>query len=83
MSDLTVIDWVGVCGSFVIAAAYLAATRGWLSAEEPPFNLMNLGGAAMILLSLVYRPNAGAILIEVLWIAIALWALISWVLKRR
>lgn len=82
MTDMTLIDWIGVCGSFVIAGAYLAATRGWLAAERPPFNLMNLGGAVMILLSLIYRPNAGAILIEVLWIIIAVWALISWAFRK-
>ena len=42
----------------------------------------NLAGAAFILVSLYYRPNAGAIMIEVLWVLIAVWALISWAFKR-
>ena len=82
MENMTFIDWVGVLGSFVIAGAYLAATRNWLAAERPPFNLLNLIGAAMILGSLYYRPNAGAIMIEVLWVSIALWALISWYFRK-
>lgn len=79
---MTVIDWIGVLGSFVIAGAYLGATRGWLAAARPAFNLLNLGGAVLILWSLYYRPNVGAILIEVLWVLIAVGALISWVRHR-
>ena len=80
---MTVIDWLGVLGSFLIAGAYLAVSRGWVDAERPAFNLMNLAGAGLILWSLWYRPNAGAILIEVLWIMIGLAALLRWLLRRR
>jgi hypothetical protein len=82
LSDLTFIDWLGVLGSFIIAGAYLAVSRGWVDATRPAFNLLNLGGALMILTSLWYRPNAGAILIEVLWIAIAVIALLRYALGR-
>ena len=82
LSDLTLIDYVGVLGSLVIASAYLAVSRTWVDAERPAFHLLNLAGAVMILASLYYRPNAGAILIEVLWIAIAVWAMTSYWLKR-
>ena len=78
LSDLTFIDILGVIGSLMIAGAYLAVTRGYVDADKPPFNLVNLAGALLILLSLYYRPNAGAILIEVLWIAIATTALWRW-----
>ncbi|WP_146188820.1 CBU_0592 family membrane protein [Albidovulum aquaemixtae] len=79
---MTLIDWLGVVGSFVIAGAYLAVSRGWVDGRLPAFNLMNLGGAGLILWSLYYRPNAGAILIEVLWVAIALLALFNYVRNR-
>ena len=82
LSDLTFVDWVGVLGSLVIAGAYLAVSRGWVAAERPGFHLMNLAGALMILASLWYRPNAGAILIEVLWVGIALFSLMRWVRSR-
>ena len=79
---MTLIDWLGVLGSIVIASAYLAVTRGWVAAERPFFNVMNLIGAGLILWSLYYRPNAGAILIEVLWVAIAVTALLRWAVRR-
>ena len=82
MFDLTLIDWIGVLGSFIIAGAYFAATRNWVRAERPTFNLLNLCGAGMILVSLYFRPNAGAIMIEVLWVGIALLALFRWFFRR-
>ena len=83
LEDMTLVDWLGVLGSFLIAGAYLAVSRAWVSPERPAFNLLNLAGAGLILWSLWFRPNAGAILIEVLWICIALAALLRWVLRRE
>ena len=83
LAEMTGIDWIGVFGSLVIASAYLAVSRGWLDAEKPRYHLMNLGGAAMILLSLWFRPNAGAIMIEVLWVLIALSALLRWAMRSK
>lgn len=80
--DMTWIDWLGILGSFLIAGAYLAVSRAWVDAELPVFNLLNLVGAVLILWSLWYRPNAGAILIEVLWIIIAMAALARWAWTR-
>ncbi|MEX0286771.1 MAG: hypothetical protein AB3N23_19365 [Paracoccaceae bacterium] len=82
-SDMTAIDWLGVLGSFVIAGCYLSVSRGWADAQGVAFNLANLFGAGLILLSLYFRPNAGAILIELLWIAIAVTALARNLLGRK
>ncbi len=79
---MTLIDWLGVLGSIFIAGAYLAVSRGWVDPERPAFNLLNLFGAGLILWSLWFRPNAGAILIEVLWICIAVAALARWAHRR-
>ena len=82
IADLNVYDYVGVLGSIFIAGAYLAVSRGWVAAERPAFQLLNLAGALLILISLYVRPNLGAIVIEVLWVVIALWSLASWWLRR-
>lgn len=75
IEGLTMYDWVGIVGSLIISSGYLAVTRGWVDAQKPLFNLANLVGAVLILISLYTRPNAGAIIIEVLWLAIAIYAL--------
>ena len=81
--DLTFIDWLGVLGSLMISGAYLAVSRAWVDATKPAFNILNLIGAALVLLSLYYRPNAGAILIEVMWVLIAAFALFRWARRPR
>jgi len=83
LAELTLIDWLGVVGSVIIAGAYLVVSRGLVDPRRPVFNLMNLAGAVLILVSLYYRPNAGAILIEVLWVGIAIYALVSYIAGRR
>jgi hypothetical protein len=69
-------DWIGVVGSILIAAAYFGVSSGRMAGDQPPFQLVNLSGAVLILISLYYRPNAGAIVIEVLWVLIAVYSLI-------
>lgn len=73
--NMSLIDALGVLGSLVIAGAYFAVSSGRISADRAPFHLINLAGAGMILLSLWFRPNPGAIVMEVLWSLIALGAL--------
>ena len=83
LNEMTLVDWLGVLGSLMIASAYLAVSRSWLDPEKPTFNLLNLFGASLILCSLYFRPNAGAILIELLWVFIALTALFRHLLRRN
>ncbi len=82
-AGMTVVDWIGVIGAVMIAGAYFSVSRGGLDAQAPGYNLLNLAGAGFILLSLCHRPNAGAIMIEVLWVAIALSALLRWYRKGQ
>lgn len=80
--DFTAIDWLGVVGSLIMSAGYLAVSRGWVEAQKPLFNLANLVGAALVLASLYERPNAGAIIIEVLWVVIAIIALSQYFFRK-
>ena len=78
MADFNIFDAIGILGSLFISGAYMAISMQWMRAETPRFQLLNLMGAVLILWSLWHRPNAGAILIEVLWIGIALVALFNY-----
>lgn len=82
LAEMTVIDWLGVLGSLFISGAYFLVSTGRIDGEAPPFQWLNLVGAVLILTSLYFRPNAGAILIEVLWIAIAVYSLTKHYFKR-
>ena len=75
LADFTVADGLGVIGSLFICSAYLAVSLGRIDAERLPYQLINISGAVLLLISLYFRPNPGAILIEALWLLIALWSL--------
>ncbi|NOX73680.1 MAG: hypothetical protein GXP03_08705 [Alphaproteobacteria bacterium] len=81
--DLTLPDWIGILGSLIIAAGYFAVSSGRTDAEKPPFQVLNLIGAILVLISLYYRPNPGAILIELLWVGIAVYALVRFIFGKR
>ncbi len=82
-ADFTVADGLGVIGSLFICSAYLAVSLGRIDAERLPYQLINIAGAVLLLISLYFRPNLGAIMIEVLWITIALIAIGRIYLRRR
>lgn len=65
------------------AGAYFGVSTGRMDGERPPFQWLNLAGAGFILFSLWFRPNAGAIVIEVLWVGIAIWSLVRYYTRQR
>ena len=69
--NLSFLDWVGIIGSLMIAGAYYGVSNNYFSPEKLTYHLINLLGSLLILLSLYFKPNPGAILIELLWIFIA------------
>ena len=74
--DFTVMDGVGVIGSLTICSAYWAVSNGKVDAEGIRYHLMNITGAALLLASLYFRPNPGAILIEAIWVVIATFGIV-------
>jgi hypothetical protein len=70
-NDFTFLDFVGVVGSLLICAAYLAVSLKRVDPGGFRYHTVNATGSILLLISLYFRPNPGAILIEVLWLAIA------------
>ena len=76
MEDLNWADAVGLIGSVFVIVAYYLATRGKLKADEMSFNLWNLLGGSLVMVSLVARPNLGAMVMEVMCLLIAVTAIL-------
>ena len=76
------LDWIGIIGSLMIAGAYYGVSNNHLDPEKLPFHLINLIGSILILISLYFKPNPGAILIELLWIFIATLGIYNFYLKK-
>lgn len=82
LADLSGADAIGVAGSLMLCAAYFMVSRGRMDATALPYQLVNVVGSVLLLISLYFRPNHGAIVIEVLWFGIAITAIIG-ILRRR
>ena len=74
---LDFVDWFGIISPLIIAGAYCAVSNDFLTANQARFHLFNLIGSTLILCYLYFKPNAGAILVVILWLLIAVSALIK------
>ena len=74
-------DWLGIMGSLLIAGAYYCVSNEYFSPKNFLYHLINLIGSFSILISLYYKPNPGAIIIELLWIFIAILSIYKYFFK--
>ena len=79
--DFGFTDAIGLIGALMLCGAYWGVSQGKFNPERLPYHLVNLGGSGLLLISLYFKPNPGAILIEVLWAAIAITAIFG-ILRR-
>ena len=61
MLDLTPIDIVGITGAILVVGAYFLNQVGRLQSESLTFPVVNMIGAGLIVWSLLYDFNAGAL----------------------
>ena len=58
-TDFTFFDFIGILGSLIISAAYLAVSVKWADPEGIPFQSANGIGSIMLLFSLYFRQGSG------------------------
>lgn len=68
-------DFVGNIGIVLILYAYWALQTERLSAKVLSYNLLNFGGAVLILFSLIFKFNWSAFLIELAWAIISVYGI--------
>ena len=68
----------GLLGAALILAAYAGVQLKKLDPHRPAALLLNLTGAALVLVSLYFEFNLAAALLEAAWVLIALWGLFAW-----
>lgn len=79
MSTL-VTDSIGMTGTLLVVGAYYMLQLEKVQPRGLTYNLMNLVGAILLLISLSYTFNLASVVIEVFWIGAALIGL--WKLYR-
>jgi len=76
-------DLVGFIGVLLIVIAYLLLQLDRLPSSALSFSLLNAAGSLLIMLSLVFKFNVSAFLIEVFWFLISLIGLSKWLISRQ
>lgn len=72
---MTLIDWIGSFGVFLILMAYFLNVTGRLKTSSRIFILMNLIGAALACLASVLLDYLPFVILEGTWAAVSLFAL--------
>ena len=71
-------DFVGTTGVVVILVTYFLLQTERLSSTDVIYSLLNLIGAALIALSLLFDFNLSAFIIEIAWMAISVYGIIRY-----
>jgi hypothetical protein len=80
---MTFPDFGGLAGVTLILVAYALGQLGRLKIDTVPALLMNLGGAVLVLVSLLFKFNLAAFLMEAAWALVALFGLVKLALRKR
>jgi hypothetical protein len=81
--NFDVFDLAGFVGVLLIVIAYLLLQLGKLPSSSLSFSLLNAAGSLLIMISLFFKFNVSAFLIEVFWFLISLIGLSKWLISRK
>lgn len=73
--ELAWYDWVGLLGTLMILGGFALLQAGKLSGTGLAYQLLNLFGAAGVLVSLLGTFNLSVFLLEAAWIAVSLYGI--------
>jgi hypothetical protein len=80
---MTLPDLGGLAGVLMMLIAYALGQLGRLRMDTVPALLMNLAGAVLVMVSLLFKFNLSAFLMEATWAVVALFGLVKPALRRR
>ena len=76
-------DFAGNVGVALMVVVYSLLQMGKLRLNDFSYSLVNVIGAALVLISLLYRFNLSAFLVEVFWLLSSLFGLIKYLAEPR
>lgn len=68
-------DIIGLIGVGCIIAAYFFLTLGKLTSEQSAYSWLNLVGALLVIVSLLWAWNLSALILEGIWAGLSLYKL--------
>jgi hypothetical protein len=82
-TTLDLFDLAGFIGVLLIVVAYLLLQLDKLRRSSLSFSVLNAAGSLLIIVSLLFKFNMSAFLIEVFWFLISLLGLTKWFISRK
>lgn len=79
---MDIFQWLGFAGMLCIVLAYFLLQIGKYGVSSLIYQLLNLLGAIALIISLWVHFNLGSFLIEIFWIVITLYGIVTNLLKR-
>lgn len=76
-------DLAGNIGVVLMVLAYLLLQAEKLSSRSLSYSMMNGMGALLVVISLFYRFNLSAFLVEAFWLLISVFGLIKYLSRSR
>lgn len=76
-------DWIGMVGTLMVLAAFFLLQAGRLSGTGLAYQLLNLIGAAGVLVSLLGKFNVSVFLLELTWVLISAYGIARTFKSRR
>ena len=83
VANLTWFDLAGFIGVLMIVITYLLLQLDKLPSSSLTYSLLNAAGALLIVISLIFRFNLSAFVVEVFWFLISLIGLTKSLVSRK
>jgi hypothetical protein len=81
--NLNLFDLAGFIGVLLIVIAYLLLQLDKLPSSSPSYSLLNAVGALLIIVSLIFKFNLSAFIVEAFWFLISLLGLRRSLVTRK
>ncbi|MDY0051800.1 MAG: hypothetical protein RBR65_04595 [Aliarcobacter sp.] len=80
---MDIYQWIGFFGMIFIVIAYLFLQTNKYSINSLQYQLLNLIGAILLLISLFVHFNLGSFIIEIFWIIITIYGIIINIKRKK
>jgi len=79
---MDIYQWIGFAGTLLIAWAYFILQMGKYTIDSLPYQILNLVGAILLIISLFVHFNFGSFMMEIFWISITIYGIYK-IVKNR
>ena len=80
---MDIYQWIGFFGMIFIIVAYLLLQTNRSTIQSLQYQLLNLIGAILLLISLFVHFNLGSFIIEIFWIIITIYGIIINIKRKK